>query len=149
MSYPIPQITYPASAPVNTLTFSYPPIEKPGIDDQEGVGAVSKTLSGLKQTMFIREDEYKRLSMKFVPMADLQAWKDFMNYAHQGGTFLYYPDATLTGYDEYYLEDSGGSARSSMSSSNSSDAWSPSYAFRGFDEFELVLYKVSGGLSAP
>lgn len=147
MSFIIPQITYPAASPTTTLSFSYPPTEKIPVPDQEGVSAVSKTLSGLKQTMWQREDEFVRLKFTSVPFSDLAAWKSFMNYAHQGGSFLYYPDATGTAYDECWLEDSGGSARSSTGSS--SDAWSPNFAFRGFAEFELVIFKVPGGLTHP
>jgi hypothetical protein len=148
MAFIIPKITYPASAPTTTLNFTYPPTEKPGIPDQEGVSAVSKTLSGLKQTRWWREDEFIHLSMKNVPQADLPAWKAFLNYAHQGGSFLYYPDATDTAtYDECWLEDSGGSSRSSGSGS-SSDAWSPTYTARGLVQFELVLQKVPDGITA-
>lgn len=139
----IPQITWPASAPTNTLSFTYPPVEKPGINDAEAVGGVSFTLSGKRQVMWIRSDSFLRLSMKFVPQADLPNWDTFLQYALQGGSFLYYPDATATAYDEYWLEDPGGSARNEKGIL----AWNPTYAFRGVSEFELVLRKVPGGLT--
>src|SRR6266536_2014 len=112
MAFINPKITYPASAPTTTLVFTWPPVEKAMIPDQEGVAAVSKTLSGLKQTMWWREDEFIHLIMKSVPHVDLPAWQAFINYAHQGGSFLYYPDATdLATFDECWLEESGGSGK--------------------------------------
>ncbi len=144
-AFVIPQITYPALAPTTTLAFTYPPVEKPAIDDREIVGAVSITLSGKKQTISYRQDNFKRLSMKFVPQADLANWDAFFSFALDGGSFLYYPDATASAYDEYTLEDGGGSAINSMGVIS----WNPKYSFRNVDEFELILRKVPGGLSSP
>jgi hypothetical protein len=151
MPFIIPKITYPADTQETTLDFTYPPTEKPGIPDQEGVSAISKTLSGLKQTMWWREDEFINLHFKNVPMADLPDLKTFLNYCHQGGSFLFYPDANdISTFVECWLEDSTGSARSSSSSSStSSEAWTPTFALRGFVAFDLVLQIVPGGISGP
>lgn len=156
MALLVPKITYPASAPVTTLVFTYPPVEKPfgptnDGDEIEAVRNDSITLSGLRQSMYYRTDEFKHLIMSNVPIADMPAWKAFFNFAQQGDSFLYYPDSTLSGYDEWWDEDSGGSNRSSSSSSSSSSStnWAPKYVVRGLASFELVMRKVPGGLSSP
>lgn len=142
----LPKITYPASSPTTTLSFTYPPVEKPGaypIMDEEGVGTASITVSGKKQVMWWRTDELLHLTMKPVPWADMANWSTFIKFALQGGTFLYYPDATGTAYDEYWLEESGGSARAS----EALDAWNPKMGDRMHSDFELVCRRVPGGLT--
>ena len=147
MSTPYPKIVYPASGgSPTTLNFTLPPLDKPGpypIADQESVGGRSVSLSGLVQTMFVREDTFLRLKFPDVPWADMSAWTSFIDYAHQGGTFLYYPDQTGTAYDEYWLEDSGGSGRSSAPL----DAWSPDGSDKQHAMFNLVLRKKPGGMT--
>lgn len=143
-----PKITYPASAPTTTVTFTLPPIGKPGpypVMDQEGVGAASLSLSGQKQVMWFRTDQFLHLIMEDVPWADAAMWQSFIQYALQGGTFLYYPDATGSAYDEYWVEDSGGSGRASQVL----DAWNPTMGDRQHATFELVLRKKPGGLTHP
>src|SRR5256885_1445267 len=110
MALLVPKITNPASAPATTLVFTYPPVEKPMTlgndgDELEAVRNDSITLSGLRQSMYFRTDEFKHLIMSNVPIADMTAWKAFMNFAQQGDSFLYYPDSTLSAYDEWLLED--------------------------------------------
>lgn len=151
---PLPMIAWPASGPSGFLNFTYPPIEKPMPqgnegDEIEGVRVDSITVSGLRQSMYYRTDEFKHLIMKFVPIVDIDNWKAFIQYAVQGGSFLYYPDSTGSTYDEWWMEDLGGSARSQMGSGSGSANWNPKYSFRTMAEFELVMRKVPGGLSAP
>ena len=150
MSSYYPKILYPAVATSpttqTTLTFTLPPVKKPGpypVQDQEGVGAVSLAVSGLRQVMWYRTDQFFHLVMDDVPWADMAAWQTFVQYAIQGGSFLYYPDSTGTAYDEYTLEDSGGSARSQVAL----DAWNPKMGDRQHGQFELVFRKVPGGLT--
>ena len=152
MSSYFPKITYLAGSPLvtNTLTFTLPPLKKPGpypIADREGVGVASITLSGLKQVMWYRTDTFLHLIMDDVPWADMANWTAFIDYALQGGSFLYYPDATGTAYDEYWLDDSGGSVRN-QSSNAQLDAWNPTMSDRQHANFELVLRKVPGGLTS-
>lgn len=150
MPFVIPKIAYPADTEETTVNFTYPPTAKPGIPDQEGVSAISKTLSGLKQTIWWREDQYINLHFKDFPMADLLAFKDFINYCHQGGSFLFYPDADdISTFVECWLEDSGGSARAPSASGTSSEAWTPTYVARGLTGFDLVLQIVPDGISGP
>jgi hypothetical protein len=149
MALLVPKIVYPASAPVTTLNFTYPPVEKPfgATNDGDEVEAVrydSITLSGLRQSMFYRKDIFKHLIMANVPVADLPNWALFMDFVHEGDSFLYYPDSTLSAYDEWWMEDSGGSNRSDSGSSSSN--WAPKYLVRGLASFEVVMRKVPGGL---
>jgi hypothetical protein len=153
MSSYYPKITYPASPPSpgvpTTLNFTLPPVKKPGpypAADQEGVGVASISVSGLKQVMWLRTDTFLHLIMDDVPWADMANWKAFILYAIQGGSFLYYPDATGTAYDEYWLDDSGGSVRN-QSSNTQLDAWNPTMGDRQHGQFQLVLRKVPGGLT--
>lgn len=151
---PLPMFSWPASSPANSFTPTYPPVEKPTIgnagDEIEDVRVDSFTVSGLRQSIWWRQDEFKHLLMKFVPIADMANWRAFIDYAQQGGSFLYYPDSTQTAFDEWWLEDSTGSQRSSQSGgSSSSTNWNPKYVFRTMGGFELVMRKVPGGLSAP
>lgn len=150
MSSYYPAIIYPASPPSpgtqTTLNFTLPPVKKPGpypAADQEGVGVSSISLSGQRQVVWYRNDQFLHLIMDDVPWADMAAWQVFIQYAQQGGSFLYYPDATGTAYDEYWLEDSGGSARAGSAIS----AWNPTMSDRQHAQFELVLRKVPGGLT--
>jgi hypothetical protein len=154
MSFLVPKIVYPASAPATTLDFTYPPVEKPfgSTNDGDEIEAVrydSITLSGLRQSMLYRKDIFKRLIMANVPVADLPNWALFMDFVHTGDSFLYYPDSTLSGFDEWWMEDSGGSNRSQSSGSSSATNWAPQYVVRGLASFELVMRKVPGGLSSP
>lgn len=144
-----PKITYPAASPTTTVTFTTPPVKKPGpygIADQEGVGSASVSLSGQKQVVWFRTDNFFHLFMQAVPWADMAMWQAFIDYALQGGTFLYYPDSGGTAYDEYWLEDSGGSVRN-QSTDSQLDAWNPTMGDRQHSTFELVLRKKPGGLT--
>lgn len=153
---PLPQLSWPASAPANSFVFTYPPVEKPMPNPQDGdeiesVRVDSLTLLGLRQSMFYYQPEFLHLRMKFVPKGDMANWKAFLEYAQQGGSFLYYPDSTARAFDEYWLEDSGGSNRSQSmnSTSTSSTNWNPKYSFRTINSFEIVMRKVPGGLTSP
>jgi hypothetical protein len=146
-----PQITWPASAPTSTLTFTYPPIQKPGpygVMDQEAVGSVSISMSGKRQVMYLRTDQFFHLIFNStVPWADMTNWQTFIQYAIQGGSFLYYPDHTGTAYDEYTLDDAGGSPRNPTTANYATPAWNPTMGDRQMSSFQLVLRKVIGGLT--
>lgn len=147
MSYPIPKITWPAAAPTNTLAFTLPNVKKPGpypIADQEGVGVATISVSGKRQVMWYRTDQFYHLNMELVPWADQAAWQAFIQFAVQGGSFLLYPDASLTAYDEYWLEDPGGSVRNNNLALS---AWNPTMLEQKAAQFELILRKVPGGLT--
>jgi hypothetical protein len=120
----LPKIVYGSS----TLTFTYPPVNKPGGSlDREATREDSITLTGLKQSIFVRTDLYWNLQMDFVPIADLPNWEAFIDYALQGNQFDYYPDATLGSHITYTLDD---------------QTWAPKRAFMGFGKFSLRFRKV-------
>ena len=124
MTLLVPKIVYNAT----TLNFSYPPVQKPNASlDRETQREDSITLTGLKQSIFVRTDEFWNLQMDFVPYADLAAWEGFIDWALQGNSFDYYPDSTSGTHTAYTLEDTG---------------WKPQRAFFGFVKFKLRFRKV-------
>jgi hypothetical protein len=153
---PIPMFVYPAvpvAVPQVSFIPTYPPVEKPTPgnmgDEIEDVRNDSIAVAGLRQTMWWRQDEFRHLIFKFAPITDMPGWRAFIDYAQQGGSFLYYPDSTLPDFDEWWLEDSTGSNRSQTSNSSSSTNWAPKFAFRTMAQHELVMRKVPGGLHFP
>ncbi len=132
--YPIPQIIYdPGTGPV-TLTFTFPPIQKPYLDDREAVRHDSITSSGLRQSALERVDVIKILQMENVPWEDLPAWAAFIDYAIEGGDFAFYPDVALTAFQTYELVD---------------DKFNPKFNVRGMTKFSLNFRLVPGGVSSP
>lgn len=129
MSFPVPKIVYdPGTGTVN-LPFTYPPVQKSGAPDLEATRHDSISISGLKQTISERVDEFLPLQIDFVPLADLPAWEDFMRFALAGGEFLYYADATSVHAFVYTLEDT---------------KWQPKRNFYGISKFTLNMRKVVG-----
>jgi hypothetical protein len=105
MAFKVPKIIYDPGVGDVTLNFTYPPVQKPGTDDEEATRHDSITCSGLKQSVWERTDEFKILQMDYVPMADLPDWKDFIKYALTGGEFKYFVDSTEPDWVMYTLED--------------------------------------------
>lgn len=125
MAYP--QITYNNGAD-QVLSFTYPPVSKPGSDDRDADRQDSVSASGLVQSVVTNVAVFKNLQMDFVPVEDLPAWEQFIDYAIAGGTFKFFPDADQPGNNTYRLEDT---------------KWSPKRAFFGMAKFALRLRKVS------
>jgi hypothetical protein len=146
-----PKVVWPAASPTTTLIFDYPPTSKPGpygVMDQEAVGSISISISGKRQVMYLRIDQFFHLIFDAsIPWASMPNWQTFMDYALQGNSFLYYPDNTGTAYDEYVIEDAGGSPRNYTTVNVSTPAWNPTMGARQLSSFELVLRKVPGGLT--
>ncbi len=130
MPFPIPQIQYDAGAGPVTLAFTYPPINKPLLDDREATRHDSITSSGLRQSALERVDIIKNLQMENVPWEDLPAWAAFIDYAIQGGEFSYFLDATQTAFQTFELVDQN---------------FKPSFNVRGITKFTLVLRLVPLG----
>lgn len=126
----LPKIVYDPGTGAVTLNFTYPPVQKPGIDPLSAIRHDSTTISGIRQAITERVDTLRTVQIDFVPFADLTAWGAFMNFALQGGTFKYYPDATLTAFDTWELEDTD---------------WKLSLNVRLHSKFTLQLRKVIGG----
>ena len=129
MSY-LPKIVYDAGSGAVTLNFTYPPINKPTIDDREAVRHDSITSSGLRQVALERVDIIRNIQMEFVPFADLPAWAAFIDYAIQGGTFSYYLDKDASAHQTWELQDTN---------------FKPSYNVHGISKFTLTLRLVPGG----
>src|SRR6266705_52185 len=86
------------------LRFTYPPTGKPDLGDGAGdelqpLRYDSITLSGLKQSVYVRTDTFRLLNMTNVPFSDLPGWRQFMAYAQTGGQFHYHFDADSEDYD--------------------------------------------------
>lgn len=130
MPFPIPKIQYNPGTGIVNLPFTFPPINKAGAPELEARNrSDSISLSGLKQTIFTGVDEFLPVQMDYVPQVDLPAWEDFFQWAVTGGLFNYYPDATLSGFTTYTLEDV---------------KWTPSRNFRTMAKFTMRMRKVVG-----
>jgi hypothetical protein len=100
------------------------------LDDREAVRHDSMTSSGLRQVALERVDIIKPLQMENVPWDDLPAWRDFIDFAIEGGQFSYYPDATLTAFQTFELMDT---------------SFNPKFNVRGLSKFSLKLRLVPDG----
>jgi hypothetical protein len=121
------------------LNFTYPPVQKAGAHDSNSDPRTAErsdtvTTSGQKQTIFKRTDHFRILQMDFVPMEDLIYWAAFIEWAIAGNNFAYYPDASLSAFDTWTLEDTD---------------WNPKLNFgavpHGVAKFSLKLRRVNGG----
>jgi len=147
MSNPVPKIIYNPGSGNVTLTFTFPPINKPGAMERSVDGSSvggggnptrtdSVTLAGGVQSCWFRTDWFKTIEVAYVPHVDAPAWKAFMDYAMTGGQFDYYPDATTAVVQTMILEDTD---------------WNPSFSFKapdpsygGFDKFTVKMRWISG-----
>lgn len=106
MALVVPKIIYPSGGGT-TLTFVYPPRNVPF----NPLGATRHdnfSSSGVKEAIHERADTFFEFDMENVLAGtDITNWQTFMQYALQGGTFDYYPDATLGSLTTYFLEDTG------------------------------------------
>jgi hypothetical protein len=125
MSLAIPKIVYTLVSGAVTLNFTYPPVQKAGTNDLSAQRADAISLSGRKQTWWTRTDEFFILTMEYADIAsDMPLWDAFIQYALMGGTFDYYPDATLLTFSTFTLEDTD---------------FNPKFNFRSIAKFTLKL----------
>lgn len=110
-----------AGGPV-VLSFSYPPVAKPGIDERNVIRHDAITTSGTRQSIWERTEIFRNLQMDFVPQSDLNAWNSFLAAVEQGGLFYYVPDLSLNPFNVLLLEDM---------------IWSPQRIFFGFAKFKM------------
>lgn len=101
------------------LNFTYPPVQKPGSHDSNGDQRTADrndtlSISGNRQTIFKRTDHFRALQMDNVPMADLIYWAAFIEWAIAGNPFTYYPDASLSAFDTWVLEDTDWNPKNNM-----------------------------------
>jgi hypothetical protein len=102
-------IKYPSSVlspPAQTaLNFVYRPRKVPYFD-LEAVRHDNTASSGVREVVWERTDTFLNFDMEWVVNGtDVQAWLAFEQSALQGIPFDYYPDATLTAFTTYYVED--------------------------------------------
>lgn len=102
-----------------TLTFSFPPVEKAGADlvhEKKANREDTISVAGLKQSWFLHTDNFRTLQMNFVPIEDLVSWETFIDFALEGHAFDYYPDASQPEFVSYTLDDTD---------------WKPAYSQKG------------------
>jgi hypothetical protein len=96
----LPQITYNNYDAVNnptggpqTLEFVYAPTTKP-LFNKAATRTDTFSTAGNRQTVLQRVNESYLITMKTILAGDdSAAWLMFLDYAVQGGEFLYFPDA--------------------------------------------------------
>lgn len=108
MSYP--QIVYPSGNGTATLNFMTMPRNLPAYSSQ-AVRHDNVASSGVRESVLERIDNFLDLDLEWVGVgADIANWAAFMAYALQGGSFAYYPDASLSTFTNYWLEDTNWTA---------------------------------------
>lgn len=125
MAFPTPKIVYdPGTGPV-TLTFTYPPVQKPGAFERSAVRHDSDTISGYRQSITEHIDKFLTLQLDNVPMADLPNWELFMDFALAGAAFDYYPDvAAPSTFKTWTLDDAD---------------WKSQFAYRTMAKFSMKM----------
>lgn len=94
-----PKIVYNAI----TLNFSIPGRNVP--DYQKEITRHDNIASsGKAEHIYERSDEFLSFDMEVIPDGDKSAWEAFLDWALQGNTFDYYPDAGVASSASYTLE---------------------------------------------
>jgi hypothetical protein len=103
-----PQIVYtPPSGSQQIVNFVSPPQQQSGYV-KAAVRHDNISTAGIRESVLERTDEFMELSMNWIRAgADLANWTAFLDFALTGAAFAYYPDAALTPYTNYVLEDTG------------------------------------------
>lgn len=101
-----PKIVYtPEGGTEQTLTFLYPPQQQPGYQ-KTAVRHDNVSAAGIRESVLERVDEFLEISMGWIQAGtDLANWRAFLDSALTGAPFAYYPDADLSGFTNYALED--------------------------------------------
>ncbi len=98
-----PKIIY--GSPSMTLTFLRPPRKAPAYV-MDAVRHDNIASSGVREAILERIDNFLDLEMEWVSIgSDVTAWQAFMVWALAGNLFSYYPDASLSSFTNYWLED--------------------------------------------
>ncbi len=122
-----PKIVYDPGAGPQTLTFLRQPRRVPAYY-ANAVRHDNVASSGVREAIFERADNFFDFEMEWVGIgADVQAWNSFMQYALKGGQFSYYPDASLTAFTNFWLEDA---------------TWKPDYKAPGQYVFRMKFRQV-------
>ncbi len=126
MAIPLPKIVWNPGTGAITLSFTYPPVQKPGADPMSAKRNDVKSGGGLLQSNFEYMEVFRTLQMDYAPMDGLTGWSSFMYWALSGGAFDYYPDATSGAHDTWTLADTD---------------WTPAYNFRTMSKFKFKMRK--------
>jgi hypothetical protein len=106
MAYP--KIIY--GSPATTLTFQRPPRKVPAYW-MDALRHDNMASSGVREAVLERIDNFLELEMEWVGIgSDITAWQAFMAWALAGNQFAYYPDASLSSFTNYWLEDTSWNA---------------------------------------
>lgn len=126
MAYPKIQWT-DADGNQHTVLFQLPPTSKP-YRDREATRTDTLSTAGVKQSVWLRTDDFLDITMNYVEVEDdIQAFDDFMDFALQGNSFLYFPDAENDqDSTSYTLEDT---------------SWKPQFACYRYFKFVLRFRK--------
>jgi hypothetical protein len=121
-----PKIVWPVSGS-NTLQFTYPPRSVPAYS-MVATRHDNVASSGVRESILERIDNFLDLDMQAVLSgSDVAAWDTFMQYALTGASFSYYPDASQSGFTNYWLEDT---------------SWNAGYKAPGIYTFKLKFRQV-------
>lgn len=102
---------------------TYPPIGKQPLDGWTATRHDSFTSSGMKQSVLERIDDVMTLTFSYVPLSDMVAWKQMMEWLLAGNIFAYRPNSSDdTIWGEYTLD---------------SMDWTPKFVCVGIFSFEL------------
>jgi hypothetical protein len=101
----LPKIVYtPAGGSETMLTFSAPARFVPGYARQ-AVRHDNVSGAGIRESVLERIEDVVEIALEWIPAADLAAWQAFLDHALTGAIFAYYPDAGLSSFTNYLLED--------------------------------------------
>ncbi len=102
-----PKIVYtPEGGTEQTLNFVFPPRDLPGYQ-KVAVRHDNVSTAGLRESVLERTDEFLEFTMEFIQTGtDLTNWQAFLDHALTGAAFAFYPDASLSAFTNYLLEDS-------------------------------------------
>ncbi len=103
-----PQIIYtPPGGTQQTLNFMSPPQQQPGYV-KTAIRHDNVSTSGIRESVLERVDQFTELNVNWIRAGtDFANWTAFLDFALTGAAFAYYPDASLTSYTNYVLEDTG------------------------------------------
>jgi len=100
-----PKIVYtPAGGGETTLQFGAPARFVAGYSRQ-AVRHDNVSTAGIRESVLERIDDILEITVEWVRTSELSGWQTFLNHALTGAAFAYYPDASLSGYTNYLLED--------------------------------------------
>jgi hypothetical protein len=103
MAYP--KILYtPTGGAEQTLTFSAPARLMPGYA-RIAVRHDNVATAGIRESVLERMDDILEITVEWIKATEVSVWQSFLDHALTGAAFAYYPDASLSSFTNYGLED--------------------------------------------